>query len=595
VLSLKDFSNEKIIWIHCQAKWNHSAQIWNNNVFLSEPVQNIKSSFSYIQLESLEDLEWDNAAHVFFQSLTAKNSSWPLHVFVTPKTHKPFLLIPALNQEAFVKVLYDMNQVFQLDSDFFNEDSVELYDSCKHKDPMGFEFEKNSQTASSQSPVSEPIQKIIEQTSSSYLIPLAQSLDFETGLIGSAGAYLSAAAYGLIDELAQKETLGQVSLSEVALTRMCRGPIYDVIGGGFFRFYNKDSGDIECDKLLHQNAEMLWVLTDIVSKTKSPFLEQVATEILASMMSDFYDPQARNLYVSLRAPTEYYQFRASDFIEALPAAQRMPSQKFFGITQQPQVPRITLDLVELAKEIKLASFNVDFAPADIKNSLLDSQKLLRIHRSLRSGLAKVSGGTGLGWAQAFALSSVFRAFRKLRLDRASFETTAFKVYETISALQPASDRERLCFSLLQLEYCRYKKTSLANLPNDQSFVVNRMDEASLCLREYWNSDSKRKELFYERDDFYDHLGFSRHTLSLLLFHSLQRLSGSGFTKNGAEKSSESKLHELAKHRVLLSLNKCRRLGISAISQFWATKRAFSDELSTISENDHTRLYHSDVF
>ncbi|MCC6491276.1 MAG: thioredoxin domain-containing protein, partial [Candidatus Hydrogenedentes bacterium] len=120
---------------------------------------------------------------------------------------------------------------------------------------------------------------------------LGASFDSVNGGWGGAPKFPSSPSIELL--LREHARTGNAHLREMAtltLTKMCRGGMYDQLGGGFHR-YSVDAQWLvpHFEKMLYDNAQLSEVYLDAYQATGDPLYAQVAREILDYVLRDLRD------------------------------------------------------------------------------------------------------------------------------------------------------------------------------------------------------------------------------------------------------------------------------------------------------------------
>ncbi len=421
--------NSCLVWLHIHAQWCPYSQLWRKEVLEDASIIKLKENFVYLEWNRDEVPHWDDSAQTLLQ-LQKSASGWPLNIFLLP-SGKAILGMTAPQTRSFHPLLTQLIQAELLDPNSLEQQASSLMQNLTFIDPLQSDRFHAAESCAQENLQNNQYENILWDR---LLTPLSQSLDPQSGWIGQDKIFHYPAVYGALLEHEQTKTLSAQALTQLARTQLC-----DVIGGGFFRaaFFedknNPNHGELNTEKLLQENAELLEIYVEAWHKNQSKFFSQICSEITRNIMEDFQLRSFVGFSSALSSSTLYYRLTAADLLESLNGGQRLPAQLFFGLDGRSSVPTLPVDLLELSKQLQMP-------PVDLQNSLLDAQKKLRIHRKSKNRI-------GHPTALPRQLESEATAVRALLKAALAFENLGALLSASIStsAWEQLADH---CFSTL---------------------------------------------------------------------------------------------------------------------------------------------------
>jgi hypothetical protein len=186
---------------------------------------------------------------------------------------------------------------------------------------------------------------------------------------------------------------------------------------------------------LADQLAVLGVITTIVCKTPNPFLMEVGSELVSSILKRFVQLDQNGKFLELKSFVEYsasaFRLSTSDLLEALDNGERLVAQKFFGLSAEPKVPFLQTTVIDLAQQLNME-------PMDVKLALLTIKKKLRVFRQSRVeelGLAAQSASLLHRELSARSLTAPSAAV-SLRIDDAlqvtASNTLALRFYSSVA-------------------------------------------------------------------------------------------------------------------------------------------------------------------
>jgi uncharacterized protein YyaL (SSP411 family) len=326
--------------------------------------------------------EVDQALQSFAQH-RASQSGWPLNIFLSPEGELLFIC-SALETDSFVSLARQLWVAWQTDPESVRSQAQNELQKFREQDPLSLEKENE---------LPQNWHENLDRASLyRFLTPLEQSLSVDAGWIGSGQIYHFPYVYRA---LLSFEDLSK--WADLALVNLARSPLCDVVGGGFFRSLTLDERkwadkpigekdfsaiqNVSTEKSLLENAELLEAYVEAHQLKPQPFLNQVAHELIETILNDFLilpadeNLEEASLSSALSDSKEFYEWSASDLIAALSPKERQAAQLFFGI-QQGRVPYIQSEVSVLAQFVGVEAL-------DLRLQLLSSRKNMKEFRSDR--------------------------------------------------------------------------------------------------------------------------------------------------------------------------------------------------------------------
>ncbi len=385
---------EKLLLIKWTASWSEECQKWCSELGQSPEWQELQKEFVVLEWNRDWSPELDQGLQAFVQD-RAGMAGWPLNLFVDPGTQNIVFAAPSLEVPDFLRVSRQLAVAWKVDPTQLQMQAEREVQEFSKKDPLKFIL--NDFDASKDEWIDE---KVLYR----FLTPLEQSLDLTTGFVGQGTTYLYPDLYRSLlayDDLSR--------FGELALVRLASSPLYDVIGGGFFRslswdfelakqspsgtFDSKWINHVSTEKLLVDNSEMLGVYIDAFKKTNNPFFSQIAHEILELIMDEFKMPGTSLSFANaIWAPEEYYRIQNKDLLEAVHPKGRQAAQIFFGLNEGRSWPLIATDVAVLTEYLGEEAVDLRLSLSDAKRSLGENRikKIERLKFSPPTRLSELS-------------------------------------------------------------------------------------------------------------------------------------------------------------------------------------------------------------
>lgn len=207
--------------------------------------------------------------------LIGQRGGWPLTMFLTP-VGEPFwggtYFPPATKhgQAGFPDVLNTIHSYWVREPEAVNQNVLTL------------------KTSLSQMAISKPGEEISLDLIERAAQRLAQEYDATNGGIGTSSKFLNPTILELLWRTHKRSRHPNLKkIVELTLTKMCKGGIYDHLGGGFSR-YSTDATWLvpHFEKMLYDNAQLLQILTWAWQETADPLFEIRVQETVAWILRE---------------------------------------------------------------------------------------------------------------------------------------------------------------------------------------------------------------------------------------------------------------------------------------------------------------------
>ena len=263
-----------------------------------------------------------DAVYMDAVELAAGSGGWPMTLLLTPEG-QPFFAATYLPRAALVRVLRQA-------SGLWGKDRSALLDYAR-------ELTGHMRAAADNAPSpKEPEGAAAERAVLAY----AASYDKRWG--GFGGAPKFPAAHNLLFLLAYYERTGEeraLEMAEGALRAMYRGGIFDHIGGGFCRYSVDEKWLIpHFEKMLYDNALLLWAYAEAWRITRDPFYAFVARRTADYVLRELTGPEGQ-FYCAQDADSEgregvYYLFIREELLALLGEKEGEAFCAWYGIAQE---------------------------------------------------------------------------------------------------------------------------------------------------------------------------------------------------------------------------------------------------------------------
>ncbi len=270
----------------------------------------INARFVAIKLDREERPDLDSL-YQHALALMGKAGGWPLTMFLTPQgvpfwggTYFPPL--PRYNMPGFADVLAGIAESYDHEPDAVAANVASLTQALTAK------------TAFDPAPLLTP--EIVTRTAAHVLL----ESDAQHGGLGGAPKFPQLTKLRLLFDhglRSRDARYGDAVLH--ALVQMCRGGLYDHIGGGFHR-YCVDAHWLvpHFEKMLDDQTQFIHLLADVLSHHPHPVLQQALEDTIACVVRDMRDDTTGLFISSLDADSDdgegaFYQWSHTDILQQL--------------------------------------------------------------------------------------------------------------------------------------------------------------------------------------------------------------------------------------------------------------------------------------
>lgn len=270
----------------------------------------INSRFIAIKLDREERPDLDSL-YQHALALMGKAGGWPLTMFLTP-TGVPFwggTYFPPMQRHGmpgFADVLAGVAESYDHERDAvsFNADAIK----------KAIDDKTLATTGSAITP------EIVTRAAAHMLL----DVDQRHGGLGTAPKFPQLTKLRLLFDHGLRSGDQRYSDAVVqALVQMCRGGLYDHIGGGFHRYCVDAQWLVpHFEKMLGDQCDFIALLADVLSHHPHPLLEQALTDTIAFVLRDLRDVQTGLFTSSLDADSDggegvYYQWSYAELTAEL--------------------------------------------------------------------------------------------------------------------------------------------------------------------------------------------------------------------------------------------------------------------------------------
>lgn len=252
-----------------------------------ETAKLMNQCFICIKVDREERPDLDKIYQSLHQFQTRTSGGWPLTVFLSPRNLIPFFsgtYFPIRSQyglPSFKKILLHINDLYQ-----DNKKTIELY-GLQIQQMLKTNFENTSFTH--QDLNFDPYQKSLSYYTLHH--------DKINGGFGFAPKFPPHTALAFLYQ-------NKSPIVPFTLEKMCRGGIYDHIGGGFFRYSVDERWEIpHFEKMLYDNGQLLEILSKVIVIKHDIQLQNAAIYTANWIMRDMQDSSG-GYYASIDADSE---------------------------------------------------------------------------------------------------------------------------------------------------------------------------------------------------------------------------------------------------------------------------------------------------
>jgi uncharacterized protein YyaL (SSP411 family) len=278
--------------------------------------------FVNIKVDREERPDLDKIYQTTHYLLTQRNGGWPLTTFLTANDLTPFFsgtyfpLEPRQHMPAFKDILHKISDIF-----LQRQDDIKLQN-------------KSIQDVLQKKSVANPSQpEFNEAPYASAMQAIENNFDHKFGGFGDAPKFPHPK---MLEFLLQEKS----DMALTTLLSMAEGGIYDQLGGGFYRYSVDAKWEIpHFEKMLYDNAQLLFLYTEAASIFNEPYFAEIARETAHWVMREMQSAEG-GYYSSLDADSEghegkYYAWNLSDIENILSREEYQIAKIYYGLDEAP--------------------------------------------------------------------------------------------------------------------------------------------------------------------------------------------------------------------------------------------------------------------
>ncbi len=294
----------------------------------AELAQLMNETFVCIKVDREELPHVDSLYMEFAQALMGTSAGWPLNVILTPEL-KPFFAVTYLPLHSrqgligFDQFILQIKQLWQSDE---KEQLIEQANKLVEA------FAKSVEIAGEELPTEEYIEDAVE-----LLFQLADPVF--GGLKGEPKFPLGYQSEFLMQYAKAHEDSRALFYVELTLEMMCRGGIYDHLGGGFSRYAIDERWIVpHFEKMSYDNAILAKTYIEAWKYTKRPLFRRIAEETLQYVQREMTGPDG-SFYSGQDADTEghegrYYTWTPEEISAVLSPEDAQLFCRYYGVTKE---------------------------------------------------------------------------------------------------------------------------------------------------------------------------------------------------------------------------------------------------------------------
>jgi uncharacterized protein YyaL (SSP411 family) len=338
--------------------------------------------FVNVKVDREERPDIDKIYQLAQQMLTQRNGGWPLTMFLSPHTQRPFFGgtyfpdQPRHGMPAFTDLIRRVSEFYRTHSE----------DIAKQGEALLQAFaEMIAPAATGQTPLTAAPVAIAREN-------LAAQFDSEFGGFGGAPKFPHATNIELLlrqwrsTASSDAPDLHSLYMATLTLKRMAEGGIYDQLGGGFARYSVDQYWMIpHFEKMLYDNGQLLRVYANAAVATGEPLFRRVAEETAEWIVRDMRAPTG-GYWSTLDADSEghegkFYVWDAGEVAKLVPQPAYAVFARRFGFDHQPNFEGSWHLHVHRSEEDIAKDLGID--PAEVTKQLGDARRTLLEVRNAR--------------------------------------------------------------------------------------------------------------------------------------------------------------------------------------------------------------------
>ncbi|TQV68253.1 thioredoxin domain-containing protein [Exilibacterium tricleocarpae] len=293
--------------------------------------------FVNIKVDREERPDLDDIYQTAHQLLTNRVGGWPLTLFLCPQTQLPFVAgtyFPKTSRGG----QFSFQEVLARVSEFYRQQKTELDDLKALVKKSYAKLAHRDDTGEPQTLTPAPLEQSIEL--------LLKQADPVNGGFGGAPKFPMPANLERLLVAARREGSAHAGEARrhliLSLNAIALGGIYDVIGGGFFRYATDANWSVpHFEKMLYDNGLLLGVYAAAWADTAEPSYEQAMRGVADWVLLQMRAPQG-GFYSALDADSEgeeggYYLWSIGAIKGLVTDAEYALLELFFNLTEPPNV------------------------------------------------------------------------------------------------------------------------------------------------------------------------------------------------------------------------------------------------------------------
>jgi len=297
--------------------WCHMME--KDSFELQEVADVLNKDFISIKVDREEHPDVDQIYMDAVVAMTGQGG-WPMSVFLTPDL-KPFYGGTFFWRAQFLQLLSNTQSVWQKEPEKILESANKITEQLQSP-PSSVLPHKGG--GDSLSPLWERVGERGNELLQKAFKQFQQSFDHAYGGFGGAPKFPPSKALSLLLRI-NRRTGNEEALNMVTKTldAMAQGGIYDHIGGGFHRYSTDERWEVpHFEKMLYDNALLVWTYLEAYQVTKKELYKNVAEETLDYVLREMTHPEG-GFYSAQDAGEvdkegEYYALSAEERHQATP-------------------------------------------------------------------------------------------------------------------------------------------------------------------------------------------------------------------------------------------------------------------------------------
>ncbi len=301
-------SEDKPIFLSIGYSTCHWCHVMAHESFEDAGIAKLLDDYVCIKVDREERPDIDSVYMSVCQALTG-SGGWPLTIIMTPE-QKPFFAGTYFPKEGKYG-RPGLGDLLRQISYLWKEERERLLDSSEKLTSML----KQNQPAES----GEPEKALLNH---GYRL-LLQSFDSEFGGFGAAPKFPTPHNLLFLMRIYEVEKISKaLQMAEITLKAMADGGIFDHIAGGFSRYSTDRKWLVpHFEKMLYDNALLIFVYLEAFQLTKNPFYAHVAKRTADYILAELTDPEG-GFYCGQDADSDgvegkYYVFTPDEILRAL--------------------------------------------------------------------------------------------------------------------------------------------------------------------------------------------------------------------------------------------------------------------------------------